>query len=487
MARLTQKQKTTVVKIISRWAHTFAGTHPVNMDRIAELIACAYKGQTYVERTYVGKGKKRKVKRRNRLVGMPTIHEVKSPIAFDIAQAVCRGYLSKVAAENICKQFGMDASFIASLRRDTLLTIGQRYGRYNWSTSPLLSMWKATMAPAISDAIRVALDPPDRWNRGGDAERETPKRFTASFDVPKMPQNINTYYLQNNTYSQLTQIRQEIRGVNALRIVGNFYYGDPENPDLGRLTHVPWSSNADNAMHDRHELADAWGERNNYMDAEILCHLMGVTDLNQTWTYELMHEASNVMTFNRHVLVLADRPTLRTNADGELHCEDGPAVTWADGAKQYYVDGHALGLLGKKIVEKPEELTLRDIADEPNEEIKRLAIEKFGWNRYLAEVGATVLDRRENYVDNTVEALVSIPDSISRRSWDHTRRDYVVNEVRIEKRKLILACRSTGRQYFLAVPDDVRTCEDGQRWMANGANSEHVPAFTRTMRLVGAS
>jgi hypothetical protein len=143
-----------------------------------------------------------------------------------------------------------------------------------------------------------------------------------------------------------------------------------------------------------------------------------------------------------------------------------------------------------------------------NEENRRIAIDKIGWGKYLAEIGATVADRRENWVDNTIEALIVPPEpekEINRYAPDVPMR-------------MLLSCRSTGRKYFLAVPKKVaindlakldaavkraetagrgwsaeppmqtiRNCEDAQNWFAGGAVTTLLPYAKHQIRIVGAS
>jgi hypothetical protein len=231
-------------------------------------------------------------------------------------------------------------------------------------------------------------------------------------------------------------------------------------------------------------LGSSWGV--NSIDGEVLSAAMSF-DRKLTWRTELLHAASACMTFKTQALVLLGRPTLVQNNNGELHNDEGPAVVYLDGAKQYWLDGHALGALGQKIVEAPETLTIDDISGERNEEVKRLAIEAFGWSRYLDAVQATVLDRRQNDVDNTIEALVRIPEQIERWEWDHAERKNVSRKTTIYTHKLVLACRSTARQYFLNVPDDIATCEAGQKWLHEGANDNSIDVMNYPVRLLGAS
>jgi hypothetical protein len=315
--------------------------------------------------------------------------------------------------------------------------------------------------------------------------------FTEMFgDRVPTSRSLLTRDLENHNLWQVTLQRGGNRfGESTENLwLGNFWQNEDGSKASRELIDIPHSSGSRTALHVRLEAAgldDSW--KTTAIDAEVMCAGLQFEAHAQTWRNDLLHTASCVMTFHTQALVLLGRPVLHRNKDGELHNDEGPAVLYADGAKQYYLDGHALGALGDKIVEKPETLTLADINGERNEEVKRLAIEAYGWSRYLDEVGAEVIDRRRNDVDNTVEALVRIAEKIPSARWDGFNRRMISENTTIYKHKLVLACRSTARQYFLSVPDFINTCEAGQQWLHAGAATPVVDVMNHPVRLIGAS
>jgi hypothetical protein len=128
------------------------------------------------------------------------------------------------------------------------------------------------------------------------------------------------------------------------------------------------------------------------------------------------------------------------------HNESGPSHAWADGFEIYTINGVQVD---EQIVMRPETQTLEQIEAEKNEEIKRIRIERFGWTRYIAESDAECVDSRRNDVDNTMEALIQLKDG---------------------SKRLLCACRSTGRVYAIGVPKEILTCENAQRFMGAGAS-----------------
>ncbi|MCA9130596.1 MAG: hypothetical protein KDB22_26085, partial [Planctomycetales bacterium] len=130
--------------------------------------------------------------------------------------------------------------------------------------------------------------------------------------------------------------------------------------------------------------------------------------------------------------------------DGELHNDSGMSVRYADGWGVYSLAGVAVD---QQIVESPETQTIEQIQKEDNEEVKRIRIERFGWERYLREVNASVVDSRINEIEGTHEGLFATPDGM---------------------RAFVGRCRSTGRVYFLEVEPSIQTCEQAQVWMRGG-------------------
>lgn len=486
---LNRKQKSAIVKVVSRWAHTIAGTHTPNMDRVREILAQVYADRTVSRRVkkVTGRGKNKKTTTQWKAFQLdpPKIVEVASPMAFRIAQAVIRGRLSKSDARDAAKAVGIDPAFIATLRRDKLISLK----RDNWyrSNSAVDTLWEETLHTAVRGAIAEVFYPS---KDAAEEEKKHRARFKTAFkDLPELSGDNAQYNLVNNDVSAITQIsRRRSRWSTTEETIqfGNFFCDYPAAPAVRELSNVPWTSGCLNACHSRMNLAQLDSTYSTgYPDAEVLCDLLGLTDYRARWHYDLMHEVPLCMTFETTALICKERPVIKRNASGELHCENGPAVAWSDGCGQYFFDGHALGNYGRKIVEQPETITVDDIRREENEEVKRIMIERYGWGRYLDAIGATVLDRRENWVDNTIEALVTMSEQIPRDTWQNGR--WLRGNTDFVQRKLVLACRSTGRQYFLAVPEDTTTCEEGQKWMAEGANCDLVRALKRPVRLVGAS
>jgi hypothetical protein len=104
-------------------------------------------------------------------------------------------------------------------------------------------------------------------------------------------------------------------------------------------------------------------------------------------------------------------------------------------------------LVDDQIVVRPQTQDVDRIRRERDADVRRIRIERYGWDRYLAEVGAVVIDRRRNDIEATWESLLQIPG---------------------EERVLMCACPSTARVYVLRVPWAIRSCEEAQSWLSGG-------------------
>lgn len=146
--------------------------------------------------------------------------------------------------------------------------------------------------------------------------------------------------------------------------------------------------------------------------------------------------------------IVCEFPQKLDKIEQGLHCDNGPAIEYKDGWKIWSIDGV---VVDEKTVLRPHELTLQDINNESNEEVRRIKIERFGWEKYLKEAG-TLIEERFNERDLQIEKL------------------YQVGQIK----RMILTDPSTGRKYSQGVPNDIKTCEEGQNWMNHGLESRAI-------------
>ena len=137
--------------------------------------------------------------------------------------------------------------------------------------------------------------------------------------------------------------------------------------------------------------------------------------------------------------IIIERPTLlHVEPAGpedrvRLHCADGPALAFADGTKVWC--WHGLTIAGD-LIEKRQDLTPDSIANLPNAEIRRAAIEIYGVDRFMPDAGGIV-----------------VHEDRFGKLW---RRELGANEepyCAVEVLNGSLEPDGTRRTYFLAVPE----------------------------------
>ena len=88
----------------------------------------------------------------------------------------------------------------------------------------------------------------------------------------------------------------------------------------------------------------------------------------------------------QNVCALQDRHSeLYRDPMGRLHNENGPAVLYRDGWGVYVWHGVRVP---QQVIEAPNTLEPHQITDESNTEIRRIMLERFGYDKYLAGIGA---------------------------------------------------------------------------------------------------
>lgn len=88
--------------------------------------------------------------------------------------------------------------------------------------------------------------------------------------------------------------------------------------------------------------------------------------------------------------VVMDRPTVcrmeeATPTRWRLHCADGPALAYGDGYALYAWHGVRMPA---HVIEHPDQITPEQITAEPNAEVRRVMLDRFGAERYLTAVKA---------------------------------------------------------------------------------------------------
>lgn len=85
---------------------------------------------------------------------------------------------------------------------------------------------------------------------------------------------------------------------------------------------------------------------------------------------------------------------------GRMHCTTGPAISFEDGTKIYYIAG--VHITKPHIVESPKDITIEEIEKEPNAEVKRVMVDMYESERagrsrgdFILNSGAVAIHRDE--------------------------------------------------------------------------------------------
>jgi hypothetical protein len=141
------------------------------------------------------------------------------------------------------------------------------------------------------------------------------------------------------------------------------------------------------------------------------------------------------------------------------HAEDGPAVGW-EGWGVYAIHGVRVPA---KVVEAPETLTPAEIAAEPNAEVRRIMVERFGPERYIRESDA--------------ETIHEDTDGLG-----HPRRLLRLPQTDDEPLAMVEVINSTPepdgthKRYMLRVPPAMTTCQEAVAWTFNATPDEYAVA-----------
>jgi hypothetical protein len=103
--------------------------------------------------------------------------------------------------------------------------------------------------------------------------------------------------------------------------------------------------------------------------------------------------------------------------------------------------------VNERVAFRPETITVAEVLGERNAELRRVLLERFGFERFMAEAGATEIDRDRDAGGERRLLRVAMDDD----------EDLVCVSV---------VCPSTGRRYLLRVPPTMKTCRQAVAWTA---------------------
>jgi len=143
-------------------------------------------------------------------------------------------------------------------------------------------------------------------------------------------------------------------------------------------------------------------------------------------------------------------PTVYTDSRNRLHSELGAAFEVVD-IKEYYWHGVRVP---ERIILRPDSITLEDIRNESNTEVRRVMLERYGYSRYIHDSDAK-MKCKDEYGE-----LYELPRP----------NDTPIIMVRYN-------CWSTEREYWSRVPPTTRTPLEGLAWKDSMSPDEYRNAL----------
>jgi hypothetical protein len=149
---------------------------------------------------------------------------------------------------------------------------------------------------------------------------------------------------------------------------------------------------------------------------------------------------------------ICERPrVIAFDGQERLHREDGPAIEYRDGWGVYVWHGVRVP---DSVILRPDTIDVQQIENEMNVEVRRIMIERYGAERFLIDSGAEEIQRdrhgilyRKAFLNDEPLVMVKVTDP------------------------------STGRKYFLRVPPNTRTAQEGVAWTFGMNAEDYHPKF----------
>jgi hypothetical protein len=159
---------------------------------------------------------------------------------------------------------------------------------------------------------------------------------------------------------------------------------------------------------------------------------------------------------DRVIAVKTPRITFDSDALDLPHNDSGPAIIWSDGTTEWYWRGIRVP---NTLIQHPERITPESILSQQNVELRRIMIERYGFDRYLEAQGGSVLHSDETGTLYRIEqlgdeplVLVEVTDATPMKNGEFKR-------------------------YVLRVPPTVTTAYEAVAWTFGVTDGNYQPAI----------
>ena len=133
--------------------------------------------------------------------------------------------------------------------------------------------------------------------------------------------------------------------------------------------------------------AQVWGSHDaGWLSLYDFFHLAGVKEVSRLAPLMDLAQCCGWWAPRRGYVIFQDRHCeLYRDPENRIHNENGPAVLYRDGFAVYAIHG---ARVPKELIEDPAWLTVDRIELEENREVRRIMVDRYGYDRYLRESGA---------------------------------------------------------------------------------------------------
>jgi hypothetical protein len=204
-----------------------------------------------------------------------------------------------------------------------------------------------------------------------------------------------------------------------------------------------------------------WGMYDCYLSAgrDILGLELPIHDKFKYWEEAAIQGGFRIM--HPDFCMVSDFPQiLKKDERNRPHSDNGPSHRWRDGLELYYVHGVKVT---KQIVDTPETLTVKQIEQEENSEVRRVMIERFGQARFLQESGAKAIST----------------ELLGGREYTLYRKEVNDDEPILMVRCINATAEPDGtfHKYFIRVPPDTKTALSAVAWTFGIKPKQYAPVM----------
>lgn len=157
--------------------------------------------------------------------------------------------------------------------------------------------------------------------------------------------------------------------------------------------------------------------------------------------------------FHKETIVLLDSPEiLRADDPYRLHCEGGPALRYRDGLEYYFL--HGVRVPRKYVFAEANEISLTEVLQERNSEVRLALITKVGFSKLLGTVRHWTISEANG--NSLLEFRI--------KGVQFLRALHVKWQDKTGQKETVLPVPSRKSEFGPDCPEDIDDCEQVRRW-----------------------